>query len=60
MITLLRVGPRRLWPYVQENNQWIPIRGFNKKGHAVWRSYKTEEEAADNLQSEVQTRSILS
>jgi hypothetical protein len=34
---------------LHECGHLIPIRGYNKKGNLCWRSYKTVEEAKQNL-----------
>jgi len=37
-------------PYtIMDGKGGYPIRGYNKKGNRVWRSYKTLEEAKENL-----------
>jgi hypothetical protein len=47
---VLRPLGRGLVPYrVTREGALLPIRGRNKKGHLVWRTYRTVEEARENL-----------
>lgn len=50
-IELLEIKPGKWHPYlVMDNGLRSPIRGFNKKGNRVWRTYKNENDARENLQ----------
>lgn len=50
-IYLLENHAGKLKPYLrmEGKSHGFPVRGFNKKGRMVWRTYKTIEEAKANL-----------
>jgi hypothetical protein len=48
-IYLIKNKNGKFIPYLKHTTGPLPIRGFNKKRHLVWRSYKSVSEAKENL-----------
>ena len=48
-IYLLELKEGRFTPYKIINGKGYPIRGKNKRGNSCWRTYKSVEEARENV-----------